>query len=187
MTPILHIAGVNYESMVDGDGVRTAIYLSGCAHHCPGCHNPETHDPFYGTPATPELIHKIATEMVKRKDFLSGFTLTGGDPFYSPPATSKFLTDLWAELLDTDFPVSKLSPWIYTGYTLDELLDIAAAASYPYNCVYYNLLGIAEALVDGRFVRDLADKSLAFRGSSNQRIWTHEELQQKINPKENEA
>ena len=184
---MLHIAGINYESMVDGEGVRVAIYLSGCAHHCPGCHNPETHDPSFGKPATPDLIRKIAHEIVKRKDFLSGFTLTGGDPFYDPAATSQFLVDLWAELLDTDFPVSKLSPWIYTGYTLDELLQIADNCPYPQNCKYYNLLGIAECLVDGKYVAELADKSLAFRGSSNQRIYTREEIQAKLNPKENES
>ena len=184
---MLHIAGINYESMVDGDGVRAAIYLSGCRHHCPGCHNPETHDPSYGKSVTPDLIQKIAKEMVKRKDFLSGFTLTGGDPFYDPYATCQFLTDLWGALLDTDFPVNKLLPWVYTGYTLDEIFQLAPTLETTRQRSCYHLLSVCDHLVDGRFDRELADKSLAFRGSSNQRIWTRAEIQAKLNPKENES
>lgn len=184
---MLHISGINYESLVDGEGVRTAIYLSGCVHNCPGCHNPETHNPEYGKPVTPELIQKIAKGMVKRKDFLSGFTLTGGDPFYDPAETSKFLVALWRELLDQDFPVDKLLPWIYTGYTLEQLLQLAPTVDKTERVHYYNLLGICDHLVDGPFIQSLADKSLAFRGSSNQRIWTREELQSILSPKENET
>lgn len=184
---MLHIAGINYESMVDGEGVRTAIYLSGCAHSCPGCHNPETHDPFFGTPVSPSLIHKIAKEMVKRKAFLSGFTLTGGDPFYDPLATCQFLTDLWAALLDTDFPVGKLLPWVYTGYTLDEIFRLAPTLDINRQRACYHLLSVCDHLVDGRYDKELADKSLAFRGSSNQRIWTRDEIHQRLNPKESET
>lgn len=183
---MLHISGINYESMVDGEGVRAAIYLSGCSHNCPGCHNPETHDPEYGKPATPELIHKIAKGIVKRKDFLSGITLTGGDPFYNPRATCEFLVALWRELLDTDFPVEKLHPWIYTGYTLEQLLAFAPTQDKPERVAYYNLLGVCDHLVDGPFVQSLADKSLAFRGSSNQHIWTRDEIQSLLSPKENQ-
>lgn len=184
---MLHISGINYESMVDGEGVRAAIYLSGCTHRCPGCHNPETHDPEYGKPATPELIRKIAREIVKRKAFLSGVTLTGGDPFYDPLATCQFLTDLWKELLDTDYPVDKLLPWVYTGYTLDEILQLAPTLEVSRQRSCYHLLSVCDHLVDGPFIQEKADKSLAFKGSTNQRIWTRAEIHDRINPKESEA
>ena len=81
------IIGVNYESFVDGRGVRAAIFLSGCSHHCPGCHNPDSHDPEAGNVVTDETLEEILCQINKRKRFLDGITLTGGDPLYCPAKT----------------------------------------------------------------------------------------------------
>ena len=54
-----YLSGVNYESVVDGPGVRVALFLSGCTHNCKGCHNPETHDPCYGQEITSDTIDGI--------------------------------------------------------------------------------------------------------------------------------
>ena len=78
---ILNIAGINYESINDGEGVRTVIYVSGCSHKCPNCHNPETHDIKYGVRFTNELQDEIINNINKRP-FISGITLSGGDPLY---------------------------------------------------------------------------------------------------------
>lgn len=164
---MLHIAGVNYDSLTDGSGVRTAIFLSGCPHRCPGCHNPEAHEPNFGTPATLDVIRQIAEEINKRP-YLTGVTLTGGDPFYNPIETSDFLLALrmHADLRDSDL-------WIYTGYTYEDL------AAYAVPCLDDQgthreaidyLLYTADVLVDGPFIQEKQNKLLAFRGSSNQRV-----------------
>ena len=90
---LLHIAGVNYDSLVDGEGVRAAIYLSGCRHHCPGCHNYDAQSPEFGQILTPSLLSSIAEE-IKKREYLSGITLTGGDPLYDPEATEIMLEAL---------------------------------------------------------------------------------------------
>ena len=154
-----YLSGVNYESMVYGQGVRAAIYLSGCSHHCTECHNPETHSPTYGQKLTSEMVKQIASEINKRP-FLDGITLTGGDPLFDPYRTLAFLKELW-EQLDR-----KVSIWLYTGYTYAEVIKLTQenmAANVIINAY-------TDVLVDGRFESALADKTLSFRGSSNQRV-----------------
>lgn len=172
----LHLAGVNYESLVDGEGVRTAIYLSGCAHRCPGCHNPETWNPEYGQPMTGELIQCIADGIASRRGFLSGITLTGGDPLYDPAGTCDFLLRLRAALSSRG--CDAMNTWLYTGFTLAELLS-PANPHLICNSIH-RLLRMIDTLVDGPFIRGLADKTLKFRGSSNQRIWTRDEIKREM-------
>lgn len=140
--------------MVDGAGVRTAIFLSGCAHHCDQCQNPETWNPEYGAVITIKTIQHIADEINKR-DFVKGITLTGGDPFFHASATFDFLVALKAKL---NKPVSL---WIYTGYTYEQLRE---------DTDMLPLLMASDVLVDGPFVWQQKDKRLRFRGSRNQRI-----------------
>lgn len=131
---------------VDGPGFRTAIYLAGCRHQCPGCHNPQSWDFDAGTEMTLEEIMDI----VKEEDF--DVTLTGGDPLYSPEST----TELAKAITDTGHSV-----WLYTGFTYEEILA-SPRLSLP--------LPYLEAIVDSPFVESLRDPDLLFRGSSNQRI-----------------
>lgn len=131
---------------VDGPGFRTAIYLAGCRHQCPGCHNPQSWDFNAGSEMTLEQIMDI----VKEEDF--DVTLTGGDPLYSPEST----TELAKAITDTGHSV-----WLYTGFTYEEILA-SPRLSLP--------LPYLEAIVDGPFVESLRDPDLLFRGSSNQRI-----------------
>lgn len=156
-----YLSGINYESAADGPGVRTAIFLSGCNHNCPGCHNPDTHDPRYGEWMTEQTIGTIAYNIHIRR-FLSGITLTGGDPMYDVDRTYNFLHSLRNKLgnrWDT------LSIWLYTGYTWEQLMKRYAADDK-----LRLLLSMIDVVVDGPFVQSLADKRLAFCGSSNQRI-----------------
>lgn len=150
----LHIAGVNFESTVDGPGVRAAIYFSGCPHHCPGCHNPEAHDPEYGKLATAEEALWIAQEIAKRP-YVQGITLTGGDPFYANQAHI-FLRAILA-VLGNIAPMRKIDVWVYTGYLYRNVMD-------------HPLMKLADVCVDGPFIAEKADKRLVFRGSTNQRI-----------------
>jgi len=157
-----YLAGVNYESLVDGEGVRATIYLSGCPHNCPGCHNPESHDPNFGVPITTQTIENIAEEIVKRP-FLKGITLSGGDPFFCPEKTFFFLTHLLEEIHARVKNRTKYNIWIYTGATFGELYNASNLFIHP-------ILLLTNVLVDGPFIQSMANKTLRFRGSSNQRI-----------------
>lgn len=154
------IAGVNYESMVDGEGVRTVIFLSGCSHHCPGCQNKDEQDPEFGFPCTEELIETIAEEYMKRP-FLSGITLSGGDPMYDVGKTHRFLCGLDLAFKRAGHAMPDV--WMYTGYTLIGSYGVPMAGAMIGTYISH--------IVDGRFEQDKADKTLAFRGSSNQKIW----------------
>lgn len=107
----MYISGVDYESIADGEGVRTTIFVSGCKHKCYGCHSPDTHSFTNGTEVTDEIIDLINSEMDKRK-FLSGITLSGGDPMYSAAEC--------AELLDK-LHIPHNNVWIYSGFTYEEI------------------------------------------------------------------
>ncbi len=148
-----NLAGIAYESVVDGPGVRTAIFLSGCHHHCPGCHNLEAQNPNFGTQMTEEDIEYIA-DYIGSRPYISGITLTGGDPLFWPENTYNFLVGL------VEYSMPK-SIWVYTGYVYEKI---------PNDRYISYILNMTDVLVDGPFIKELADKRLAFRGSSNQRL-----------------
>lgn len=131
---------------VDGPGLRTSIYVAGCRHQCPGCHNPQTWDFSQGTPMTVDEIMRIVEE--------NGFnvTLTGGDPLYSLPQ----IIPLVEAITKAGYKV-----WLYTGFTFEQILGMEDVD---------RLLPMLESIVDGPFEADKRDLSLRFRGSSNQRI-----------------
>lgn len=131
---------------VDGPGFRTAIYFSGCEHSCPGCHNPGSWDFEAGTPMTVSEI----MEIVREEEF--NVTLSGGDPLYHPDAVE----ELSKAITDAGYTV-----WLYTGFTLEEILNSPILRNAVKHC---------EAIVEGRYVESLKDPDLKFRGSSNQRI-----------------
>jgi len=131
---------------VDGPGLRTSIYIAGCRHQCPQCHNPHTWDFNQGSPMTVGEIMEIVEE--------NGFnvTLTGGDPIYSLPA----VLPLAKAIHDAGYTI-----WLYTGFTFEHLLVMPLAQQiFPF----------VEAIVDGPFEIESRDISLCFRGSANQRI-----------------
>ena len=140
------------ETISDGYGLRYAIYFAGCAHRCPGCHNPESHDPRRGEPLTVERAETICAA-IAANPILDGVTLSGGDPLLQPEAMAAFLR-LVKERTGQNV-------WCYTGYTLEECLADPARRE----CLRW-----IDTLVDGRYVEALRDLSLDFRGSSNQRI-----------------
>lgn len=80
---LLRIIGIYPETISDGYGLRYAIYFAGCAHRCPGCHNPESHDPRRGEPLTVERAETICAA-IAANPILDGVTLSGGDPLLQP-------------------------------------------------------------------------------------------------------
>lgn len=147
---VLRLSGVCYDSLADGEGVRLALYFSGCNHRCPGCHNPDTQDFESGLVVTTEILDHIAEEF-NRRPYLAGITLTGGDPLYMHNKVADALSYLRKH---TNRPINV---WLYTGFMWEDISDIP-------------LIGMLDVVVDGPFVTDLADKRLQYRGSLNQRI-----------------
>lgn len=144
------------DTVVDGPGLRTSIYFAGCLHHCKGCHNPESWNFKQGYAYHPDELYCMLLKTGNTK-----VTLTGGDPMYQN--IGDFHRFLW--LLKNGLPLLENKPvydvWVYTGYTWEQLVN-----SKRHN----SLLKYIDVIVDGKFVEELRDASLQFRGSSNQRI-----------------
>ena len=146
----ISLSGVTGDSIVEGPGLRLTIFTQGCLHHCPGCHNPQTHDPEGGSWADTEDILAAAAE----NPLLDGITLSGGDPFLQPvPCLA---------LAEGAHKIG-LNVWTYTGYTWEALWEENAPEKIA-------LLKETDVLVDGPFL--LAERSLELRfcGSRNQRL-----------------
>lgn len=154
----LHVIEIYPETISDGYGLRYSIYLAGCAHHCPGCHNPVSWNTEVGDPLTDEFLEHICHN-INDNPLLDGITLSGGDPLYRPA--------LLLPLLRTLKERTGQNIWCYTGYTLEECL----ADPVRRECLRY-----IDTLVDGRFVIERRDPRLRFRGSDNQRILHLREL-----------
>ena len=140
------------ETIVDGVGLRYSLYFAGCSHACPGCHNEYSWNPKHGNILTYEKLEEIAKE-INENTLLDGITISGGDPLFNPTDMLKVLKFLKEK--------TKKNIWLYTGYTLEQVREDKLRRK----CLEY-----VDVLVDGRFVKELYDPNLKFRGSSNQRI-----------------
>lgn len=152
--------GIVDDSIVDGPGIRLVVFTQGCPHHCPGCHNPQTHA-FRGgvTAHTAEIEERFA-----QNPLLAGITFSGGEPFLQPE------------------PLCELARFVrrrrktvvtYTGFTYEELLDKTLLA--PDRHAIRELLALTDLLIDGPFVLSRKDLTLPFRGSRNQRLLDRED------------
>ncbi len=153
-----YVADYKPFQMVDGEGVRCSLYVSGCLFHCEGCFNEATWSFRYGTAYTDELEERILADLAQ--PYVQGLTLLGGEPFLNTPVCVRL-----ARLVRERFAGEK-EIWCWTGYTWEELQG-ACAAGAPDKA---ELLGLIDVLVDGRFLLAEKDLTLAFRGSRNQRI-----------------
>ena len=152
---ILRISGVIDESVVDGPGMRYVLFVQGCPHRCPGCHNPQTHDFDGGTALTVgEALAKIRATL-DSDPLIDGMTISGGEPMCQAAA----LTAVAKEAKDRG-----LDLMIYSGYTYEQLLEM----SQTDDGIRY-LLETADKLVDGPFIMAERDLTLQYRGSRNQR------------------
>lgn len=141
---------ITKHDMLNGDGLRTVLWVAGCSHGCKNCHNPITWDICGGIPfdeaAKAELFEAL------EPDYISGITFSGGDPLHMQ---NRGEVGQLIEEIHKKFPQKTI--WVYTGYLWDEVKEL------PY-------LGLADVLVDGEFVEELKDTTLHWKGSSNQRV-----------------
>ena len=136
------------DTTVDGPGFRTSVYSSGCPHHCPGCHNPQSWNIANGQKVeVEEILGKILA------DPFADVTFTGGDPMFQPQGFTALAKAIKQK--------SNKNIWCYTGFLFEEILE---------NPLQKALLEQIDVLVDGRFIEAFKDEQLRFRGSSNQRI-----------------
>ena len=147
--------------IANGVGVRVTLFVSGCTNHCFNCFQPETWDFDYGKPFTAETEAEIFAEL--DKPFIAGLTLLGGDPF--EPCNQRALVP-FLRRVRARYPDKTI--WAYSGFTLDR--ELTVDGSHPRCEVTDEMLSMLDVLVDGRYVDELRNISLRFRGSSNKRI-----------------
>lgn len=136
--------------MLNGEGLRTVLWVAGCSHNCPQCHNPVTWD-INGGLAFDEAAKEELFEELK-KDYISGVTFSGGDPLHE--RNRKEIEKL-AEDIREKFPDKTI--WLYTGYEWEEICGL------PF-------LPNIDVIVDGEFKIEEKDNSLHWKGSANQRV-----------------
>ena len=152
---------MNYASILrcdtaNGVGFRVSLFTSGCARKCAGCFNAKAQDPNCGKKFDDKAKSKIFFEL--EKDYCKGLSLLGGEPMSVLSDNRKTILALCKEVKEK-FPNKDI--WMWSGYTIEELLKDEVTKE----CLNY-----IDVLVDGPFVEELKDPSLAFRGSSNQRV-----------------
>ena len=146
--------------IANGQGVRVTLFVSGCTNRCKGCFQPQTWDFEYGKPFTAETEEYILKLLAP--DYINGLTLLGGEPM--EPQNQRVLLPFVKKVRET---LPGKTVWCYSGFTYEELLT---DGSHPRCEVTDEFLSHIDVLVDGKFVEELKDISLRFRGSSNQRL-----------------
>lgn len=142
---------ITHDDMLNGEGLRVVLWVSGCSHHCKGCHNPCTWDPtdglYFDQAAKREIFEYLD------KDYISGITLSGGDPLFIENRVDigKLIIDIRDKYRDSK------TIWLYTGYEWNDIKDI------PF-------IQLVDIVVDGPFVESQKDSLLLWKGSKNQRV-----------------
>jgi anaerobic ribonucleoside-triphosphate reductase activating protein len=143
----MKIMNIDTDCTDNGVGIRTAIYIAGCSHHCKGCHNQESWNPNRGHNFDIDELIQIIEE-----NPLADVTITGGDGLTFQYEDTFHLIKAIKEHTDKNI-------WLYTGFTFEYLLEQKK-----------EILPYIDVIVDGRFESSMKDLNLLFRGSSNQRI-----------------
>ena len=154
---------ITKDDMLNGEGLRTVLWVAGCNHKCPGCQNPVTWDPKGGLP----FDEKAKNELFSYLDceYCSGLTLSGGDPLYPQSRWDilALLRDFRLRYLDSK------TVWIYTGYRMNELLLNALNKNNP----IHDILKLTDVIVDGPYLELERNTKRLWVGSDNQLIWRH--------------
>lgn len=141
---------ITKDDMLNGDGLRVVLWVSGCSHCCKDCQNPVTWDPNGGLVFDEEAKQELFAEL--SKEYISGITLSGGDPLYYGNRT--VVGRLIKEIREK-FPAKTI--WLYTGFVWETISNL-------------ELVKDLNVLVDGEFIAEQKDDQLYWRGSANQRV-----------------
>lgn len=152
MSKKVRLAGIAYESLVNGPGMRRVLFAQGCKHNCYGCFNSETHDFSGGEELDMDEIIKDISE----NPMIKGVTFSGGDPLEQPEEFA-YMAEKIKGL--------GLNIWCYTGYTFEYIIKSLNSRSG-----WESLLNNIDVLVDGKFDNSKTQDGLRFRGSTNQRF-----------------
>ena len=163
------------DDMLNGPGLRTVLFVSGCDHHCKGCQNPVTWDSESGLVFDNTAFGELVSNL--KKEHIKGVTLSGGDPLYIKNV--KDISDL-CNCIRARFG-NKKSIWLYTGYTKQEITNNPEIWGNMYTYVE-NIYNLIDGLVDGEFIEELKDVSAEWKGSTNQRVYVSELPYVKNNP-----
>lgn len=141
---------ITKDDMLNGNGLRVVLWMSGCSHCCYKCQNPVTWDPNGGLVFDEEAKNELFESLEKK--YIQGITFSGGDPLY--PDSREELLALIKEI-KVKFPEKNI--WLYTGYSWEEIMDL-------------ELISYLDVLVDGKFIYEQWDNTLPWKGSANQRV-----------------
>lgn len=141
---------ITKDDMLNGTGLRVVLWVSGCAHACPDCQNPQTWEQMSGIPFDKEAMDEIRAEL--QKDYIDGITLSGGDPLF--PGNRRAVTRL-LQTIRAEFPDKTI--WLYTGYSYEQVCTLPAVE-------------LADVIVDGEYLEAKRDVNAPWVGSANQRV-----------------
>ena len=158
----MNYAGIIKVDLANGVGIRTSLFVSGCQFHCPECFNQPQQDFGYGKPYTDDTMRAILSEVAK--PYNSGLSILGGEPMWQ---NMNGMADL--ERLCNEVHRLGKTVWMWTGFTWEELTQLGPKTDAT-QLMRYDLLTNVDVLVDGRYEAKLKDPTLAWRGSSNQRV-----------------
>lgn len=145
---------ITKNDIANGEGLRVTLWLSGCSHNCKGCHNPQTHNPINGILFDEKAEDEIFQEL--NKPYIAGLTFSGGDPLHE-----NNLQDVLNLVNKIRLLLPNKTIWLYTGYTWEKCLEHPLRKEIASKC---------DIVVDGRYIDELRNTTLKWRGSSNQRI-----------------
>ena len=138
----------------NGDGCRITLWLPGCTHKCPGCHNAHTHDYNQGQEFNEDTFNELIEKLDKAH--IQGLTISGGDPL---DQSNEVLDDLYSLLYRLRNRLQEKDIWLYTGFYIDKL-----------GPKQIDVVDMCDVVVDGPYIQSKRDISLPFRGSENQTI-----------------
>lgn len=150
----MNYGNIKINDIANGTGVRVSLFVSGCRNNCQGCFNKESQDFTYGNHFSDETMNYLLEELSKPE--VEGLTILGGEPLDSinQPTVYYIINTIRQHLPSKNI-------WVYTGYEFPMI---------PMTDFTYEILNNIDVLVDGPFIEEKKDPSLAFRGSSNQTI-----------------
>lgn len=158
MVLIVRYAGLNKNDFINGEGVCVSLWVQGCPHHCPGCHNSEQWNFEGGKYINNQLLIKEIFTALTENGIQRNFSVLGGEPL-----APQNINDTWEILWHVKRKFPDIKTYVWTGYTLEELYEL-------YESSKETLLENVDVLIDGRFELKQRDITLKLRGSSNQRI-----------------